>query len=473
MKRIVVYACLFVGLLASTEGFAQKLITVLPKEIDDVLINPGIGFTTSQQFNGDTLAFGLNDMFPIAYQAYNGTLENKSYPQSSIAYFRIYWRFLQPEKQQYNWDLIDRALYTAQQRNQKLMVRIAPYGHGEIYSNCDVPDWYRDMVGEKNEWRRTHKDEGNVGWMVDPEDPRYVYYFGRLISKFAERYDGHPVLESVDVSFVGMWGEHIGMEELSDEAMKALVNIYTDNFKRTQLVMQAKGEKMNKYALTQAKVGWRLDCLGDMGENWAHMTKQYPQDIVRYGLADSWERAPVCFESCWDMRKWYEEGWDIDYIINQSLKWHISSINNKSCPIPKEWESKIEYWLKKMGYRFVLRNFTYLSEVAQNQMLMFECWWENVGVAPCYEDFMLAFRIKSDTQEKEYITDANIKEWLPGDNLYKGGMYIPSDFPAGEYEIAVAIIDKINYKPVVQLAIEGKESDGWYKLGKTTIVTYE
>ena len=26
-----------------------------PEEIDDVLINPGIGFTTFQRFNGDTL----------------------------------------------------------------------------------------------------------------------------------------------------------------------------------------------------------------------------------------------------------------------------------------------------------------------------------------------------------------------------------------------------------------------------------
>ena len=34
---------------------AQKTVKVRPKEIDDVLTNPGIGFMTFQRFNGDEL----------------------------------------------------------------------------------------------------------------------------------------------------------------------------------------------------------------------------------------------------------------------------------------------------------------------------------------------------------------------------------------------------------------------------------
>jgi hypothetical protein len=92
------------------------MVRVLPKEIDEVLINPGIGFITAQQFNGDTLMFGLGNMYPIRYQSYKGPLENKDYPGTSIAYFRIYWRFLEPEKGKYNWEMIDRALFVTQQR---------------------------------------------------------------------------------------------------------------------------------------------------------------------------------------------------------------------------------------------------------------------------------------------------------------------------------------------------------------------
>ena len=69
----------------------QQTIRVIPKEINDVLTNPGIGFTTFQRFNGDTLNNGLiwTEGLPIKYQKFNGNLKNKDYPMTSIAYFRV------------------------------------------------------------------------------------------------------------------------------------------------------------------------------------------------------------------------------------------------------------------------------------------------------------------------------------------------------------------------------------------------
>ncbi|MBL7734118.1 MAG: hypothetical protein JNL51_01570, partial [Chitinophagaceae bacterium] len=37
-----------------------ETVRVRPAEIFDVLNNPGIGFTTFQRFNGDTLNYGLH-----------------------------------------------------------------------------------------------------------------------------------------------------------------------------------------------------------------------------------------------------------------------------------------------------------------------------------------------------------------------------------------------------------------------------
>lgn len=141
---------------------AQKTIIVRPKEIDDVLTNPGIGFMTFQRFNGDTLneAKGWTEGKPIIYQDFDGDLTNEDYPDTTIAYFRIYWKFIEPQRRKYRWDLIDKALETARRRGQTLMLRIAPYGTG---NQNDVPAWYREMVGPKKDWR--HKK-----WQVDPED---------------------------------------------------------------------------------------------------------------------------------------------------------------------------------------------------------------------------------------------------------------------------------------------------------------
>ena len=76
------------------EVFAQETIYVRPTEIDDVLTNPGIGFMTFQRFNGDDLNEGIRwtEGFPIEYQEFDGNLENKDHPMTSIAYLRIYWK---------------------------------------------------------------------------------------------------------------------------------------------------------------------------------------------------------------------------------------------------------------------------------------------------------------------------------------------------------------------------------------------
>jgi len=55
-------------------------------------------------------------------------------------------------------------------------------------------------------------------------------------------------------------------------------------------------KKTNTYGLSRADLGWRVDCLGDMGgftPTWSHMNDYYPQAIIsmlgnaaleRYGM---------------------------------------------------------------------------------------------------------------------------------------------------------------------------------------------
>ena len=430
---------------------AQQTVTVRPHEIDDVLINPGIGFMTFQRFNGDDLNQGKSwtEGYPIAYQDFKGSLENKDHPMTSIAYFRVYWKFLEPERGAYRWDLLDQALHTARERRQTLMLRVAPYGTKD---DNDVPDWYRAMAGD--------------------ETPNYAKYFGGLIRAIGARYDGHPDLESVDLAIVGAWGEGAGADLLTQPTRETLVNAYLDTFQKTPLVMMLTDAKTNGYAIARRDVGWRVDCLGDMGgfgnPNWSHMQDYYPQAIVNFGMRDAWKKAPVSFEACWVMQHWKDLGWSVDYIIDQSLKWHISSFNAKSSPVPAEWGPNVERWLKKMGYRFVLRKFTYPGTVAPGGKLAFTSWWENKGVAPCYRQFPLALRLQG-SRTAVLVTSADIRGWLPGDNLYDDGVLVPGDLPAGDYNMSLALVDPATREPRIRLAIDGRDADGWYALGKIRI----
>ncbi len=152
LKNATPLLCSMVLLSSQVLSLAGEVVTVRPKEIDDVLVNPGIGFTTFQRFNGDALNEGLKwtEGFPIEYQPFSGSLTNRDHPMTSIAYFRVYWKFLEPELGVYRWEMLDKALAVARERGQSLMLRVAPYGTG---ADNDVPGWYRAWSRDRSSRR--------------------------------------------------------------------------------------------------------------------------------------------------------------------------------------------------------------------------------------------------------------------------------------------------------------------------------
>ncbi|MBX3240339.1 MAG: DUF4832 domain-containing protein [Chitinophagaceae bacterium] len=479
------------GLQAVVAQDEPVTIRVRPKEIKDVLNNPGIGFTTFQRFNGDTLNAGYRwtEGYPIEYQKFNGDLTNKGYPQTTIAYFRVDWAFVEPAPLKYNWEMIDKALLTAAERGQTLMLRIAPYEQGEQ----DVPGWYRKMVGSS---AKVLSDK----WRVDPEDPRYLQYFGGLIRALGQRYDGHPYLESVDISFVGYWGEGDGSHLLTDQTRIALINCYLDNFKKTVLTFQplngdapdpgvlVKGTRIeaswpdgtnNGVGPQMRPVGYRCDCLGDITteiwkeKQWSHMADIYPKDIVKSGMSEVWKKRPVTMEICYTFLQWlhrfkYDEK-TIEFIFNEALKWHISSFNAKSSAVPEVWRPLVDKWLTKMGYRFVLRKLEYPSVVKRNAAFAFNSLWENVGVAPVYREYSLMVRLQNERKTILIPVAADLLTWLPGDIVHEENLFIPFDAAIGNYQLDIAIVSPVSYQPAVKLAIEGIQKDGWYNMGSITI----
>jgi hypothetical protein len=101
--------------------------------------------------------------------------------------------------------------------------------------------------------------------------------------------------------------------------------------------------------------------------------------------------------------------------------------------------------------------------------LAFASWWENKGVAPCYRPFPLAIRLKSTARTEVLPTRADIRTWLPGDVVYDDAVFVPDGMPAGDYELAIALVDPQTRAPRVKLAIAGVDADGWYGLGRVEV----
>jgi hypothetical protein len=168
---------------------------------------------------------------------------------------------------------------------------------------------------------------------------------------------------------------------------------------------------------------------------------------------------------------WKERGYDLDYILDQALRWHVSSVNIKSAPIPSEWKSQFESFQKKMGYRFILRRLEYPKTVDAGSMMPIHMWWLNAGVAPIYREFSVAVELRSSKTATIIRIPVDVRKWLPGDAVFDGTLYVPKNLAEGIYDFRVAMLDPRTGQPAIRFAIEGRQDDGWYGMGSLTVKT--
>ncbi|MBU6435842.1 MAG: beta-galactosidase, partial [Nitrospirae bacterium] len=153
---------------------AEPMVTVYPREIKDVLYNPGIGLADFH--------FGFGHP-PSTDQ----------YPRQTVAYFRWSWADLEPEEGRYDFDFVDRIISQAKAKGETLAFRImTEYKAGS-------PEWL------------LQKGVGSVtvggGVFPDYNSPTFLLYHEKLIKAFGERYAGLPDIDHVDIGSVGCWGE--------------------------------------------------------------------------------------------------------------------------------------------------------------------------------------------------------------------------------------------------------------------------
>ncbi|WMJ87003.1 DUF4832 domain-containing protein [Anaerocolumna sp. MB42-C2] len=437
-------------------------IIVYPEISKTLITNPGIGFIAAPGLMGELDTVEDNKGNEVHKYKFTKDSKTWNHPDSKVYYCGVRWKDMEPVKGQYRWEILEEKLDYAKSLGCTAVVRCSPYALSE---EEDIPDWYRREYQEEPEF---------PFWRVDPVTTPYVKYWSAFIREFAGHFDGHPVISSVDMAIVGAWGEGGGTEFIEEDAIRQITDVYIDNFKITPLQALLHDPKSLRIIRERNEtVGFRVDCLGDMGgfhgDEWSHMLDFYPQNIQNFNMGNAWKRAPVVFEACWHMNDWYQQGWDIDYIIDESLKWHISSYNSKGTTVPYEWKDSVKRWLMRMGYRFEIRKFTYESKVKKGQKLPVGILAANVGVAPIYQSYPLVIRLRNNNVIYSFKLQEDIRGWLPDmDILCKEEIKLPKNLPSGEYIIEVGIETGIKEIGNIKLAIT-KEEDGYYPMGIISI----
>lgn len=443
----------------------KKQMTVCePKVSDALLTNPGIGFIAAPGLM-DIEPDSVRDNRGKAVDPYRFTLDSKTWnhPDSGVFYCGGRWKDVEIADGVYDWSDLDRKLETAAQMGCTAVVRIAPYALAE---HEDIPAWLRQRWPDEPEF---------PFWRIDPNTTDYPRLWARLIREFARRYDGHPVISSVDMAIVGAWGEGGGTEFMEYDAMKTIIRAYVDGFRHTPLQSLLHDPRsLQCIRDCRAKVGFRVDCLGDMGgfhgERWSHMLDFYPENIENFKMGDAWRDAPVVFEACWHMNDWYLQGWDIDYIIDESLKWHISSYNSKGTTVPEEWRESVERWVRRMGYRFEILQLAWQSEGTAGELWDVEMLVLNTGVAPCYHNYAPVIRLRGAERVADIPLDEDIRMWMPDEEHFSNwSIRLPEELEAGEYEVLLGFPTGLPQRPALMLAIENEQVDGFYRMGHVRV----
>lgn len=455
----------------------QTIQRIRPRESLANLRNPHKGTATFQRFNGDPLYDGNrwdDRVAPTEFRPFDGNVKNDRYPDTTIAYCRWLWSVMEPEEGRYRWDIIDGALEAARLRGQTLQVRMQPYAQD------DLPQWFWDAGGV-----RQRKPTNYRFCEPDINHPVYIRHWTEFIRAFGRRYDGHPDLESFDVAFGGPWGEMGG--NANRRTAKTIVDAYLRAFRKTQLVSMLGTHGCAYGAMTGRALGWRADCYGDLrfegegaapaGQRWCHMYDAYPKEVFRDGVCQSWKQAPVTLETCWTVGHWHEKGWDIDWIIDQGYRYHVSVFMPKSCYIPEEWTDKIDEFNRRMGYRYVLRQLLLPVEVKAGGPMRTEVWIDNVGCAPIYRRHRFAYRFRQGGREAVVQSKQDIRTWMPGHTWFSERVTAPAWLQPGAAKVDVGIVDGRGQEQApaerevarVRLAIEGVREDGWHPMAMLVV----
>ena len=109
--RIVVWS--IAGWLATAGIVSAQTTIIRPTEIDDLLVNPGMGIETFNRFSGQPINEGVrwSEVGPEARAA--DASAPVDFPPSSVAYLRWFWSQFEPQRGTYRWDILDSALAEA------------------------------------------------------------------------------------------------------------------------------------------------------------------------------------------------------------------------------------------------------------------------------------------------------------------------------------------------------------------------
>lgn len=445
-------------------------ITYALKRFDGPLSNPHKGFTVP---TGGAWVF----VPEFEYGPY-GSLNNKAWDLVSYGSGYQQWNKLNPAKGVYDWTELEKLLNALAEHNMTYALRVLPYTPSFIKS--DFPpqedyDWTPPFVYEMGAKKIQIDLRGTDYHAYAPvwDDSIYIWAAKEFAKALAEKYDGDPRIEYIDIRTFGEWGEwhtsHIlGSEMPADSVLIDMLDYYASLFKKTQLVLPSNGfgdvyTHALKLGITKRDDGFigipgRPDTLlraynanlPTIAENIAgYKTMLANDDLIPGGT-----------------QKWTAERW-VDAITTAHLTYYVLD-QDSDCGYNfyKDNKALADSMSKVIGYNFtVTRAELETVTSAKDTTSTLNISVKNTGVAPCFFDvYMVAEFVDSTGKALAQIGEtARIPK-----ATFKDGR-------SQDFSFAYKATGKANIatQPGVSVALSLYESEESFKKGQNPTVRFD
>lgn len=353
---------------------------------EEAVSNPHKGFvmtayTPDMIHSSNGFAYGID-----------GSADNHAWDVVTIVSGSPKWCDLNPAEGVYNWDEIDRMLEACEQHGLTYGIRIMPYS--SYLSEDYVPKWIYDKGAEKN--TAPLRDNPSVETKFPKwDDPVYLQAHKDFTKALAEKYDGDPRVEFIDIRPFGDYGEWhnsfaVGDEKFmpSLEIQKDMLDFYNEVFNETTLALpsNARGE-IYQYALSIG-IAKRDDGLISIPNAEWSLIPAYKANVPVLGenyQTYTWMKETIR-ENEYSYVNWTPERFRETIEISHMSIYALDQDSNCSYKFYNEQKEVIDEMCNRLGY-----NFTVTSAKRNGSKLLVTI--KNTGLAPAFFNIDLCAEI--------------------------------------------------------------------------------
>ncbi len=151
------------------------------------------------------------------------------FPHLHHIYLRFNWGDIEKEEGKLDWSYIDAIMDAWAKKGKRFALRVCTF-QGDL-SNA-TPAW----VWEAGASYINFEVDGNVCPEPVYDDPVYLEKLGNFMRQYGEKFNGHPLVEYVDIGTFGVWGEANASHLYPTETIRAHLDLHIRNFPDTPIM---------------------------------------------------------------------------------------------------------------------------------------------------------------------------------------------------------------------------------------------